>query len=308
MRRTMTRIVSSALVLVCVVLQLDAQRGGPAVPAVPGAPAPAAQGGRGARGGGQGAPTQGFPAQQRPPGDATLIARGNTLYGIHCRSCHGADLRGGEQGGPNLLRSEVTLNDQSGELIQSVIREGRRNPGMPPMPAIDLSADDSRAIAEYIHSILATARGQGSPPPGPPVTLNVLVGDASAGRTYFEAKCSSCHSATGDLRGIGSRFASPAQLQNLWVAGGAGGRGSGTTPITAIVTLRGGQKIEGRVLRSDDFIIALAMADGTSRSFRRDGDVPKVEISNPRAGHIKLLPGYTDKDIHDVTAYLVTLK
>ena len=100
----------------------------------------------------------------------------------------------------------MTMNDQSGELIQPVIREGRRNPGMPSMPAIDLSTDDIRAIAEYIHSILATARGQGNPPPGPPVTLNVLVGDASAGRTYFEAKCASCHSATGDLRGIGSAF------------------------------------------------------------------------------------------------------
>jgi cytochrome c oxidase cbb3-type subunit 3 len=307
MRLTITWIVSSVLVLACVVLQLDAQRGGPPVPAVPGAPQ-AGQGGRGARGGGQGAPTQGFPAQQRPPGDATLIARGNTLYGIHCRLCHGADLRGGEQGGPNLLRSEVTMNDQSGELIQLVIREGRQNPGMPSMPAIDLSTEDMRAIAEYIHSILATARGQGSPPPGPPVTLNVLVGDASAGRTYFEAKCSSCHSATGDLRGIGSRFGSPTQLQNSWVAGGAGGRGGGTTAITATVTLRGGEKVEGRVIRSDDFMIALAMADGTSRSFRREGDVPKVEIHNPREGHIKLLPGYTDKDIHDVTAYLVTLK
>ena len=174
------------------------------------------------------------------------------------------------------------------------------------MPAIDLSTDDIRAIAEYIHSILATARGQGNPPPIPPVTLNVLVGDAGAGRAYFEAKCSACHSVTGDLRGIGSRIASPAQLQNMWVAGGAGGRGGGTTPITAVVTLREGQKVEGRVIRSDDFAIALAMADGTSRSFRRDGDVPKVEIHNPREGHIKLLPGYTDKDIHDVTAYLVT--
>jgi cytochrome c oxidase cbb3-type subunit 3 len=72
--------------------------------------------------------------------------------------------------------------------------------------------------------------------------------------------------------------------------------------------LRSGEKVEGRVIRSDEFIIALALADGTSRSFRRDGDVPKVEIHNPREGHIKLLPAYTDQDIHDVTAYLVTLK
>jgi cytochrome c oxidase cbb3-type subunit 3 len=179
---------------------------------------------------------------------------------------------------------------------------------MPTMPPIDLSMEETRAVAEYIHSVLATARGQGSPPPGPPVTLNLLAGDASAGRAYFEAKCASCHSATGDLRGIGSRITSPMQLQNTWVAGGAGGRGGGTTPATATVVLSSGEKFEGRLIRSDDFIVALALADGTSRSFRRDGDVPKVEIREPREGHRKLLPVYTDKDIHNVTAYLVTLK
>ena len=297
-----TWIALSFVMLTAAVVRLEAQRGGAPVPPLPGA-----QGGRGGRGGGQGAPTQGFPAQQRPPGDAALIAKGNNLYGIHCRACHGADLRGGDQGGPNLLRSDVTLNDQSGELIQPVVREGRRNPGMPSMPAIDLSNEDIRAIAEYMHSILATARGQGNPPPGPPVTLNVLVGDAAAGRTYFEAKCASCHSVTGDLRGVGSRFMNPMQLQNTWVAGGGGGRGGATTALTATVMLRG-EKFEGRVIRSDEFLITLGLADGTSRSFRRDGDVPKVEIHNPRDGHLKLLPGYTDKDIHDVTAYLVTLK
>jgi cytochrome c oxidase cbb3-type subunit 3 len=199
------------------------------------------------------------------------------------------------------------MNDQSGELIQPVIRDGRRNPGMPSMPAIDLPADDVRAIAEYIHSILATARGQGNPPPGPPVTLNVLVGDAAAGRAYFEAKCTACHSATGDLRGIATRFPNPTQLQNAWVAGGAGGRGGGTNALTATVTTPD-EKVEGRVIRSDDFLIVIEKPDSTSRSFRRDGDVPKVEFHNPREGHIKLLSGYTDKDIHNLTAYLATLK
>src|SRR5204862_8278242 len=126
------------------------------------------------------------------------------------------------------------------------------------------------------------------PPPGPPVTLNVLVGDAAAGRAYFEAKCASCHSVTGDLRAIGSRIANPTQLQNTWVAGGSGGRGGGATPLTATITMRTGEKIEGRVIRSDDFLITLAMPDGASRSFRRDGDIPKVEFHNPRDGHLKL--------------------
>jgi cytochrome c oxidase cbb3-type subunit 3 len=288
MRSKITWIGYGLLALACASIQLEAQRGG-----------------RGAAA----APTAGFPAQQRPPADASLISRGKMLYELHCRLCHGPDLRGGEQGGSNLLRSAIALSDQSGELLQPVIRDGRKNPGLPSMPATDLPADDIHAITEYIHSVLATARGQGSPPPGPAVALNVLVGDAAAGRAYFEAKCASCHSATGDLRGIGSRFADATQMQNRWVAGGAGGgRGGTTTPITATVTFRSGQKFEGRVIRADEFLIALALEDGTSRSFRRDGEAPKVEVHNPREGHLNLLPVYTDKDIHDVTAYLVTLK
>jgi len=288
-RSKITWLGCGVLGFVCFAIQLQAQRGG--------------------RGGAaQGAPTASFPAQQRPSGDAAIIARGKTLYEIHCRLCHGADLRGGEQGGSNLLRSAVALNDQSGELLQPIIREGRRNPGLPSMPANELSTDDIRAIAEYIHSVLALGQRQGGPPPGPPVTLDVLAGDSNAGRAYFEAKCAGCHSASGDLRGIASRITSPMQLQNTWVAGGTGGRGGASTPVKATVTLRSGEKFEGRVIRSDEFIIALALEDGTSRSFRRDGDVPKVEMHNPRDGHLKLLPAYSDKDIHDVTAYLVTLK
>ena len=141
-----------------------------------------------------------FPAQLRPPGDPALIARGNGLYGVHCRVCHGADLRGGDQGGPNLLRSDTVLNDQAGELIAPVIVNGQQA-----MPPIRVTPEDARAIAEYIHSVTATMRGQGNPPLGPPPVLNVVVGDAAAGETYFKAQCGTCHSATGDLQG--NRFA-----------------------------------------------------------------------------------------------------
>jgi cytochrome c oxidase cbb3-type subunit 3 len=178
------------------------------------------------------------------------------------------------------------------------------------MPSFTLSPDDVHAIAEYIHSVVATSRGQGAPPPGPPVTLNVLVGDVNAGRTYFAARCAGCHSVDGDMNGIGARFGNPTQLQNSWIGGG-GGRGggaAGANPLPATVTLPSGQKIEGKLSRIDDFIVVLTMPDESSRSFRRDGDVPKVDIHDPREAHRKLLPSYTDKDIHDVTAYLATLK
>src|SRR5438094_5650564 len=148
MRSKITWIACGLLAFVCTALQLEAQRG--------------------ARGGAeQGASTVSFPGQQGPPGDPATIARGKTLYEIHCRLCHGPDLRGGEQGGSNLLRSAIALNDHSGELLQPVIRDGRKNPGLPSMPANDLSTDEIRAIAEYIHSVLAMGQRQGGPPPGP---------------------------------------------------------------------------------------------------------------------------------------------
>ena len=302
------------LLLASLAVRLGAQAAPPANPQTPPA-TPAGAAGRGAPQG-AGAPPQGrgrgqatFPAQQRPPGDPDVIKRGNGLYGVYCRACHGTDLRGGDQGGPNLLRSQLVLNDQAGELILPVVQQGRQNPGMPVMPPLNIPPDDVKAIATYIHSVTASARGQGAPPEGPPIELNIVVGDAKAGQAYFATKCTTCHTAA-DMQGIATRVSDPMALQNYWVGGG-GGRGRGgapPTPVTAIVVDASGQKTEGRLIRLDDFSVVVALADGTSRSFRRDGDVPKIEVRDPREAHRKLLPSYADKDIHDVTAYLVTLK
>jgi cytochrome c oxidase cbb3-type subunit 3 len=272
---------------------------------------PSAQGGTPqpqGRGGGGGGGRATFPAQQRPPGDPVLIARGTGLYGVHCRACHGVDLRGGDQGGPNLLRSDLVLNDQAGELIGPVIVNGQQGAGRS-MPPIRVTQDDAGAIAEYIHSVTATMRGQGNPPPGPAAVLNVLVGDAAAGEMYFNAKCGACHSATGDLRGIGSRLPDPTTLQNYWISAGGGlGRGGRGRPIPVTVTSAPGQQVEGTLVRIDDFYVVVELADGTQRTFRREGERPAVDIRDPLEPHKNLLPTYIDKDIHNVTAYLVTLK
>src|SRR5688572_27013886 len=302
MRQRMKPFTVVCLLFCISTILMGQQRGGGARGGVPAAPG--AQGGN--RGGGRPAPTN-FPAQQRTI-DTALAARGNTLYGTHCRTCHGTDLRGGERGGTNLLRSALVLNDKAGELIFPVVRDGLKNAGMSPMPPMTVPQDDVKAIAEYIASIAATAQRQGGPPPGPRQNLNIVVGDATAGRAYFTTKCGSCHSATGDLNGIASRIPNPRDLQNFWLSGGGGGRGGNATPVTATVTLQNGQKVEGQLARQDDFIIILTLADGSTQSFRRNGDVPKVEVRDPRAAHRNLLPEYTDKDIHNVTAYLVTLK
>jgi cytochrome c oxidase cbb3-type subunit 3 len=249
---------------------------------------------------------------QRPPADPALVERGKALFSVNCSACHGADARGGQLNGPNLLRSQLVLMDQNGEQITPVVQNGRPERGMPPFP---LSPEDIKAIAEFIHSLTAASQGQGSPPPTDLPPVNILVGDAAAGQTFFAAKCSSCHSPTGDLQGIATKVADPKTLQNLWVSGGMGGGrgrgrgGNGNAPVvTVTVTAPSGEKAEGRLLRIDDFLVSLVDADGSIRTFRRDGDVPKVEVHDPLEGHKSLLAVYSDKDMHDVTAYLVTLK
>jgi cytochrome c oxidase cbb3-type subunit 3 len=251
------------------------------------------------------------PGQQRPPGDPVEIARGKTIYGISCTGCHGADLRGGDMGGPNLLRSQTALLDHNGEQIVPIIAGSRQSSGM---PAIPMSAVDARAVAAYVRSILETIGRQGMPPSIGQAPASILVGNAEAGRVYFEAKCAACHSATGDLQAIATRMPDPKVLQNSWVSGGGGGRRGGgggnvtARTVTVTVTSDSGEKAEGRLVRMDDFLVTLALADGTIRSFRRAGDSPKVEVHDPMKGHRDLLNLYTDKDMHDVTAYLVTLK
>ena len=310
-------IATALLWLVALITHAGAQQAPPpAAPAgAPQTPAPAGPpAGRGqVPGQGRGGGRATFPAQQRTLADPATIARGKTLYEINCRACHGGDLRGGDIGGPNLLRSQLVLNDQHGELIVPVVKNGRQNPGMPPMPALPLGEEDVKAIAEYIHSVAASMRGQGSPPPGEEVELNIVVGDAKAGEQYFAARCASCHSASGDLKGVGERIASPLQLQNTWITGG-GGRGRGgaggpvSRPVTVSVAMQDGSKVDGRLVRIDDFYVVVGLENGSTRTIRRTGDTPKVTIDDPLDGHRKLLTVYTDKDIHDVTAYLVTLK
>ena len=310
-------VLAAALAGFTVVAGHVAAQGTPPQAPPAGAPQPPAPTGRGGRGQGGGRGVATFPAQQRPPGDPELIARGKPLFVTNCSACHGIDLRGGVTGGPNLLRSEVVLMDQHGELILPIVRGARAERGMPALPLPDA---DVFAVAEYIHSVLATARGQGAPPESEAPLPNALVGDAKAGEVYFAAKCTSCHSPTGDLAGIGSKLTEAKALQNHWiVGGGGGGRGgrgaaaSGTVSpdrrrVTATVTLPNGEKVQGQLARLDNFLVTLLLDDGRLSTFRRDGDRPKIEIKDPLEAHKALPAMLTDKDMHDVTAYLATLK
>lgn len=283
---------------------------GQAAPAAPGAPA---QGGRGGRGGAAGPGRRGgFPQYTRPMATQDVLARGKSLYDAQCSSCHAPDMRGVlEKNGPNLLQSSETMMDKQGERVAASIAKHN--------PPINLPDTDSAAISEYIHSIQATMGGQGSPPGRNPVglTYNILVGDPTAGQAEFTKLCSSCHSVTGDLAGIATKYPDPRTLQNTWVGGSAaagrgfgGGRGGGGGQ-QATVTMPDGTKIEGKIVRKDDFIVILTLDDGTRKSIPLDNGVPKVDVVDPQAAHKKmvlLLDDPDNKNMHDITAYLATIK
>jgi len=240
----------------------------------------------------------------RPPGDPAAIERGRALYSVNCTFCHGADTRGGD-GGPSLLRAATVLDDQRGELIAPVVKNGRADRGMPKFSFTD---DQIQDVVAFLHSF--TAAGYDASRMKPP---SILVGDAKAGAAYFGAKCASCHSATGDLRGFAAKFADEKLLQQTWLMPGSGGRGASAATLnvprtTVTVTLPSGEKVEGVLDRLNDFVVSLTQSDGTHRSFRTSGDTPKIDIHDPLQPHKDLLRMYADSDIHNVTAYLATLR
>jgi mono/diheme cytochrome c family protein len=240
----------------------------------------------------------------RPPGDPAAIGRGKQIFSANCSFCHGSDARGGE-GGPNLLRSPIVLNDQHGELIAAVVLNGRVEKGM---PKFNITLENVADIAAYVHDIKVGRNAAARFDP-----KSVLVGDPAAGKAYFNGKgrCTACHSVSRDLAGIGSKD-DPKTLQDTIVTGGGSGMlgipSPTAPPRTVLITLPAGELIKGRLISVDDFVVVLTDVDGNRRTIRRDGDIPRVEISNPLQAHLDMVRSWEDRDLHNLTAYLVTLK
>ena len=279
----------------------------PPSPAAPSAQAPVtAQGPGGGRGRGAGAP----PAAGRGRGrtfDEAAIARAKTVFEPQCGFCHGTDARG-RAGGPDLARSLVVLADTGGKELAGFLRAGRPERGMPAFP--NLTEQEITDIAEFLHERLEAARSRAATD-----TMASLVGDAKAGAAYFNGpgRCTTCHSISGDLAGIGGKYDPPALQGRLVNPRPGGGRGqpaavSPRTARTVTVTLGNGQTVTGTVDFISEFAVTLIDASGTRRTFKRDGDVPKVVVSDPLQAHFDMLRTFRDKDMQDLTAYLWTLK
>jgi mono/diheme cytochrome c family protein len=233
--------------------------------------------------------------------DPAAVDRGQRLFVSNCGFCHGTNANGGGEGGPDLIRSALALDDEKGDKIAPVIHNGRGK--MPPFASM------TQAQIEDIAAFLR-AKQQAAINRNAYTIQNVNTGNATQGKAYFQQHCASCHSTSGDMAGVAGKFTPEILLNRIVYPGGRGGRGRGSaaTRVHPSVTVTAnGRSASGTLEYMDDFNVALRDGAGEYLSFARGPGVT-VNLKDPLAGHEKLIPKYSDKDLHNVLAYLETLK
>ena len=236
-----------------------------------------------------------FTVRAQDTNPAASASRGQAQFKQSCSFCHGVTAGGGAEG-PSLIRSSLVRHDKNGELIGQVIREGRPEKGMPP---IALNTGQVADVVAFLHARLKETDRTSYGRPAADLRL-LLTGNAKLGKAFFAGAggCANCHSPTGDLAKIASGF-SPSDLQTrlLYPVGKA---------PTAVFTLRSGQKFEGESVPTDAFHVAIRDREGWFHSWPID-DVT-VEIHDPLSAHRALVQKLTNAQMHDLFAYLETLK
>jgi cytochrome c553 len=234
------------------------------------------------------------------------VDRGLKSYNTTCGYCHGERAKGGNAG-PALITSVVLLRDDDGVLMAEYLQGAVHQK----VAKLDLPQTTVYDIAAYIHArVIVAAINRG----GDVHEDDILAaGDAKAGQAYFNGAggCTKCHSVEGNLKGVGAKY-DPATLQDRIVmprnTGGRGRGGVNPTAVTATVTLPGGQVFKGLPLRVTDFDVTLRFDDGSTQTWARNNGIPKVDLTDPLAAHIEIMKTLKDGDMHNLTAYLATLK
>jgi cytochrome c oxidase cbb3-type subunit III len=247
-------------------------------------------------------PTQAQPRSQgqgQTPAKDPAVERGEKLFEQNCGVCHGNDATGGR--GPDLIRSPVTAHDVKGEQIAEVVHQGRPDKGMPAMP---LSDPEVSEIAAFLHDRVKESISS-SRVPKVYALERLLTGNADVGKVYFNGPggCSNCHSPTGDLAGIAKKY-SPIDLQARMLYPEP--KLFKNTHTTVLVTLPSGEQIQGHLVHADDFLVGLIDSSGWYRSFQREN--VKVELHDGLQAHRELLFKLTPADVHNLFAYVESLK
>jgi cytochrome c oxidase cbb3-type subunit III len=227
--------------------------------------------------------------------DRAAAERGAPLFQSNCAFCHGPQAHGAE--GPSLITSDVVLGDDHGEHLVPFLHKGRPERGMPSFAS--MSDDQLKDIAEFLHLQIEEVANRGGYH-----VLNILVGDPVKGQAYVAANCMSCHT-SATFAHIASRFHSPDQLQRYWVW--PAGPGDNSLALTATVKTPDGGSISGRVTQISDFRVTLVGSDGQTHVIDRALGVD-VQMKDPLAPHQVMIMTLKNDDLHNVTAYLETLK
>jgi cytochrome c oxidase cbb3-type subunit 3 len=266
--------------------------------------------GAAARAGGQ-------PAASAAATESPAATRGRQLFTQNCAPCHGPGGRGGADAASDLARSAIaTATDSAqpgGGQLGAFLKVGRPERRMPGFALTDAQVAD---LSTFLRAMLpAIAAGGGAR--GGVIEANV-VGDAKAGEAYFNGAggCRACHAPDGNLKGIGTRLPVAAIQGRLVMPRGNGGypRSFNAPPDpaeasrTVTITQPSGETIAGTLLWFTDFNVTLTDPAGIRRTIARRGDVPKVVVVDPLQAHIDHLKILTDENMHNLTAYLVTLK
>ncbi len=237
-------------------------------------------------------------AKSYPP---ELVQQGGALFRTDCSFCHGRDAGGGESG-PDLTRSKLVAADVNGDKIGPVVRNGRPDKGMPPF---DRSDQQIASLVAFIHTQQIKAAGgangrRGSGGRKGVDASDLQTGNVEAGKRYFEGAggCAGCHSPTGDLAGVASRYSGLELEEQMLYPRHARPKVS--------VTLASGQTVNGTLAYQDEFTIGLVDSTGSHRSWQTRDVQYKVDPALD--AHAELFPKYTDSDIHNLMAYLQTLR
>jgi cytochrome c oxidase cbb3-type subunit III len=264
--------------------------------------------------GGRGAAGDQTPAvpqiSSRPPVDQAAHDRGRALWATHCIDCHGSQARGSGTG-PNIIRAKTVNFDRSsftpGSVLGPFLKAG--HPTQSGKASASFTEDEIVGLANFLRQrVNDTMRGSPLFRPG-----DILVGDAKAGEAFFNGAggCATCHNATTrSLVGIRTRIATTVDLQQRMLFPSSGGRGRGGAPnpnaVTVTVTPASGSAVSGVLVERSDFYVTFRQADGTIRVLPTTG--AKVVTTNPLQAHVDLLDRISDKQIHDLVAYLENLK
>lgn len=222
-----------------------------------------------------------------------LVDSGKALFQQNCAFCHGRDAAGGETG-PDLTSSKLVAEDVDGNKIGVVVLNGRPEKGMPRFNFTERQIAELAAFIHYQRTNAKVGRRRG-------VSVSDLqTGNAEAGKQYFygAGKCSSCHSPARDLAHVATRYQGLKLEQRMLYPEGA--------TANATATLSSGETISGTLAYEDEFTIGLRDGSGWYHSW--PAGTVKIKTKAPAEAHVDLLGKYTDADIHNLMAYLQTLR